>query len=104
MSQDAARAFLAAETLLADRVRLAIVATLAASALPVDFNTLLDALDLSKGNLSSHIRKLEEGGLVEVTKSFVDRKPHTTYTCTPRGLRDLEDYLDRLDALLRGPR
>ena len=104
MVLEAAKDFLAAETLLADRVRLAIVATLAASSEPLDFNTLLDALELSKGNLSTHVRKLEEGGLVEVTKSFVDRKPRTTYACTPSGRRELGTYLDRLEAMLREAR
>jgi DNA-binding transcriptional ArsR family regulator len=97
-----ARDFLATDSLLAERVRLAIVATLAASEAPVEFTTLLDVLDLSKGNLSSHMRKLEDAGLVEVRKEFVGRKPRTTYACTAAGRQGLQDYLAKLEALLKG--
>ncbi len=86
--------------ILTDRVRLAIMTTLYASEDPVEFNSLLDTLDLTKGNLSSHIRKLEEVGFVEVTKEFVDRKPKTTYLCTAEGKKELLSYLNTLENLL----
>ncbi len=97
-----AKDFLATSSLLAERARLAIVATLAAARDPVDFNTLLEVLELSKGNLSSHIRKLEEAHLVSVHKEFVDRKPRTTFECTPQGRKELAGYLARLESMLRG--
>lgn len=87
--------------LLADRVRLAIMATLVAATKPVDFNTLLEHLDLTKGNLSSHLRKLEDGGLIKVTKSFVDRKPKTTYRCTARGRHAIKQYVERVESILK---
>ena len=99
-----ARDFLAANSLLAERARLAIIAILAASEEPVDFNTLLEKLELSKGNLSSHVRKLEEAKLLRVHKEFVDRKPRTTFECTALGRRELKDYLGRLDAMLAAAR
>ncbi|HUB09723.1 MAG TPA: transcriptional regulator [Myxococcales bacterium] len=93
-------ALLGTNGLLADRVRIAIMATLAASAEPVDFTTLLTSLDLTRGNLSTHLQKLEEGGLITVTKAFVDRKPRTTYGCTKRGRRDVEAYLAVIEQVL----
>lgn len=87
--------------LLADRARLAIMANLSLAGGPVDFNTLLEELQLTKGNLSSHIRKLEEAGLVTVHKSFVDRKPRTTYVCTKTGKTEMQHYLSTIEALLK---
>lgn len=87
--------------LLADRARLAIMANLSLAGGPVDFNTLLEELQLTKGNLSSHIRKLEEAGLVAVHKAFVDRKPRTTYVCTKEGKAEMRHYLGTIEALLK---
>lgn len=87
--------------LLADRARLAIMAKLALAGGSVDFNTLLEELQLTKGNLSSHIRKLEEAGLVAVDKKFVDRKPRTTYVCTKAGKTEMRHYLSTVEALLK---
>lgn len=87
--------------LLSDRVRLAIMATLAGTKEEVDFKTLLDRLELTKGNLSSHIRKLEEAGLVEVHKSFVDRKPLTTYSVSAKGRDEIRGYLAKVEAILQ---
>ena len=87
--------------LLADRARLAIMANLSLAGGPVDFNTLLEELQLTKGNLSSHIRKLEEAGLVAVHKTFVDRKPRTTYVCTKEGKTEMRHYLSTVEALLK---
>jgi len=90
-----------AQALLADRVRLAIMASLAASNEPLDFNGLLGSLELTKGNLASHVRKLEQAGLLEVTKEFVGRKPRTSYRCTPEGRQAVQDYLASIEALLK---
>ena len=88
--------------LLADRIRLAIMANLALAGGPVDFNTLLEELDLTKGNLSTHMRKLEESGLVTVNKEFVGKKPRTTYACTAKGKKEMHHYLSTVEALLKG--
>jgi DNA-binding transcriptional ArsR family regulator len=88
--------------LLSDRVRLAIMVSLAAAPEPLEFNHLIEALGLSKGNLSSHVQKLEAAGLLKVQKEFVDRKPRTTYRCTPTGRREVMAYLAQVEALLGG--
>lgn len=93
-------AFLKTHDLLGDRTRLAIMATLAASREPVDFSTLVGSLEVTRGNLSAHMQKLEQAGLVEISKEFVERKPRTSYRCTKQGLREVEDYLKKLDSML----
>lgn len=87
--------------LLSDRARLAIMVAVAGSRDEIDFNALLDALELTRGNLSTHLRRLEEGGLIEVNKSFVDRKPRTTYRCTESGREALNRYLQAVNEALK---
>lgn len=57
-----------------------------------DFLFLLDQTGLTRGNLSSHVAKLEKAGYVEVTKEFVDRMPRTTYRITPAGQKAFIAY------------
>jgi len=78
------------------------MAALAARQEPIEFTVLSDSLHLSKGNLSSHLRKLEEQNLVVLVKEFVERKPRTTVTCTAEGRRCLADYLKDIEQMLRG--
>ena len=87
--------------ILIDRVRLAIMTHLAVTKGVVDFNTLLQELELSKGNLSTHMRKLEGAELIKVKKEFVGRKPRTTYSCTTSGKAELKRYLAMLETLLK---
>ena len=87
--------------MLFDRVRLAIMAHLSFAHDPVHFNTLLADLDLTKGNLSTHMKKLEEVGLVKIDKKFVDRKPRTTYRCTAKGKKEIKNYLSTIESVLK---
>lgn len=64
-----------------------------------DFNFLLDTLGLTKGNLSSHIDKLEKAGYVEVIKSFKGKIPHTQFRLTSDGRSALEEYWTGLDQI-----
>ncbi len=64
-----------------------------------DFNFLLNTLGLTKGNLSSHIDRLEKAGFVNVVKSFNGRIPHTDFNITVEGLQALERYWEELDAI-----
>ncbi len=86
--------------LLMDRVRLSILASLAAKAQSIDFNTLLDLLNLTKGNLSVHATKLSDAGLIEIEKKFVGKKPVTTYMITPSGRHELKTYLEKIESLM----
>lgn len=78
--------------------RLSVMTVLAASG-KAGFQYLLSVTGLSKGNLSSHIIKLEESGFVEVQKSFSGKKPVTTVRITPKGKKSIQEYWDSLDKL-----
>lgn len=81
------------------RMRLGIVAFLSGAG-SADFNTLKARLQTTDGNLSVHVRKLEEAGYVEVDKRIVGRKPLTTVTLTPEGRAAFHAYLDTMAKLV----
>jgi DNA-binding HxlR family transcriptional regulator len=81
------------------RIRLGIMAYLS-GAEAADFNTLKARLQTTDGNLSVHLRKLEEAGFVAVTKSFVGRKPLTEARLTEEGRAAFVAYLDAMAGLL----
>jgi DNA-binding HxlR family transcriptional regulator len=87
--------------LLSDRVRLAIMVALASSKEPIEFVRLQEMLEVTKGNLSSHLRKLEEEKLLKMKKEFVERKPRTTYECTAQGSREVDRYLLLMEQMLK---
>lgn len=84
------------------RVRLGIMAALSAVE-SADFGTLKARLQTTDGNLSVHLRKLEEAGFVAVTKRFVGRKPLTEASMTEVGRKAFLAYLDAMAGLV-GPR
>lgn len=81
------------------RVRLGIVAYLA-SAEVADFTELKALLEVTQGNLSVHLRKLEEAGYVAIDKSFVGRKPLTRVRLTEAGRAAFGDYLKAMGRLV----
>ena len=81
------------------RVRLGIMAYLA-HAQAADFNELKAALNATQGNLSIHLRKLEDAGYVAIDKSFLGRKPLTRARLTEAGRQALATYLDTLAKLV----
>ena len=81
------------------RMRLGIMAYLA-DAEVANFNELKRALDATQGNLSIHLRKLEEAGYIAIDKSFLDRKPLTRARLTPAGRRAFAEYLEALAGLV----
>ncbi len=64
-----------------------------------DFKFMLSTLGLSKGNLASHMDRLEQAGYVEIQKSFNGKMPHTEYCLTEAGRIALANYWDELDAI-----
>jgi len=64
------------------------------------FNGLSDDLDVTEGNLSSHLQKMEGAECVSVEKEFVDRKPQTTYELTDLGREKFEEHVKALEMLL----
>jgi len=83
------------------RIRLGIMAFLSGAG-SADFNTLKARLQATDGNLSVHLRKLEDAGYVAVAKSFVDRKPLTTLSLTDAGRTAFTAYLDAIGKLVEG--
>ena len=81
------------------RVRLGIMAYLVGAG-SADFATLKAKLDTTDGNLSVHLRKLEEAGYLSVTKSFRARKPLTEVSLTEPGRKAFADYLQALRGLM----
>ena len=66
-----------------------------------EFTFIRDSIKTSDGNLSIHLKKLDEAGFVSIRKGFVDNKPITTYELTNKGKRSLEIYITRLNKLLQ---
>jgi DNA-binding transcriptional ArsR family regulator len=88
------------DPLLHERGRLAIVSVLAA----VDrltFTELRDQLDMTDGNLSVHLQKLEDKGYVAIDKQFVGRRPQTSCSLSRAGRLAFTRYLDNLEAIVR---
>ena len=83
-----------------ERTRLGIVSALAVND-SLSFNELKKLVGASDGNLSVHARKLEEAGYISCTKSFSGRMPKTEYALTSAGRRELERYLNHMEALIR---
>ena len=84
--------------------RLRVVATLAAlgEGDELSFPKLRKLLDMTAGNLSTHLRKLEDAGYVRVTKTHEGRTPATYLALTARGRMAFEDYTTALNTLLKG--
>ena len=66
-----------------------------------DFNFLLTALSLTRGNLSRHIEKLESARYLKVKKAFKGKVPNTSYQITQKGDKALAQYWKNLDAVRR---
>ncbi len=80
--------------------RLAIL-TVLSSVTDADFVFLQRATGLTKGNLSSHLTKLEDGGLVTIEKRFVRKRPNTTVALTKPGRERITSHWEQLERLRR---
>ena len=69
-----------------------------------DFNFLVTALGLTRGNLSSHVEKLETAGYLKVKRSFKGKVRNTSYQLTQEGSKALAKYWENLDAVRRSVR
>ena len=81
------------------RMRLGIMAYLV-DAEAAEFNELKALLQATQGNLSVHLRKLEDAGYVEIEKSFMGRKPLTRARITAKGRKAFAEYLEALGKLI----
>ena len=83
------------------RVRLAIMSFLMTAG-KADFSELKKQVQVSDGNLSTHLKKLEDHGYVTTTKQFVDKKPQTSVELTKEGKASFRSYVEGLAAMI-GP-
>lgn len=67
----------------------------------MDFNRLKELLDVTDGNLASHLKALEKEEYIEVKKSFIGRKPNTKYLTTREGKKAFSEHIDALEALIK---
>ena len=81
-------------------IRLAIVSTLV-TVEKSDFNYLKEITKASDGNLSTHLKKLQEVGYIEVEKKFVGNKPKTVYRLSEKGRDEFSAYVNSLEAFLK---
>lgn len=85
------------------RVRLQIVSVLVANE-SYDFNALKELLDVTDGNLATHLKALEREKYISISKSFVERKPNTRYKITERGRTAFKKHLEALEELIKQQR
>jgi DNA-binding MarR family transcriptional regulator len=83
-----------------NRVRLQIMSVLAANQ-RYDFNSLKDLLNITDGNLASHLKALEKEEYIVVHKSFLGRKPNTNYEATAIGKQAFKEHLNTLEQLIK---
>ena len=81
------------------RVRLGIMSVLVVNDC-VDFNTIKDLLNVTDGNLASHLKALEKEEVIVVKKQFVGRKPNTSYSVTEKGRQVFKEHINALERLI----
>ncbi|HYL99761.1 MAG TPA: transcriptional regulator [Blastocatellia bacterium] len=91
------------DRLIHERIRLGIVSALAVND-SMTFNDLKRLLRTTDGNLSVHTRRLEEAKYISCMKSFEGRLPKTEYRLTPSGRKELERYLNHMEAIIKTTR
>lgn len=95
--------FLQLDRVIHEKGRLPIVSLLAAAP-ELSFTELRDSLGMTDGNLSVHIKTLQEAGFISVTKSYRNQRPLTTCALTPEGRKAFANYIDLLEQIVRQAR
>lgn len=83
-----------------NRIRLGVMSMLMVNDW-LDFNTLKDMLKLTDGNLASHLNALEKQKYIEVRKSFIGKKPNTSFSASRQGKLAFKEHLNALEAILK---
>ena len=81
------------------RIRLGIMSALVVNEI-MDFNSLKNLLEVTDGNLASHMKSLEKEQYITVQKQFIGRKPNTNFKATAAGKKAFEKHLDSLERLM----
>jgi DNA-binding MarR family transcriptional regulator len=82
------------------RIRLGIMSSLLVNE-DVNFNELKELIQVTDGNLASHLKTLEESNYIKVQKGFIGRKTNTTYSVTKAGEKAFKQHLDALEKMIR---
>jgi DNA-binding MarR family transcriptional regulator len=82
------------------RIRLGIMSALMVNA-EVNFNELKELIQVTDGNLASHIKTLEDSGYIKVQKGFIGRKTNTTYSVTKAGEKAFKVHLEALEQMIK---
>ena len=85
------------------RIRLSVMAVLS-TVDEIDFTSLCNEVNATRGNLSVHLKKLEEGKYIKITKEFVNNKPLTTCKATQRGIEAFSNYLNMVEQFAKQKR
>ena len=83
-----------------NKIRLGIMSALAVND-EINFNSLKEILQITDGNLASHLKTLEECGYIIVRKSFIGRKTNTVYSVTGEGLKAFKKHLTILEDMIK---
>jgi DNA-binding MarR family transcriptional regulator len=83
------------------RIRMGVMSILSVND-QVNFNDLKQFLELTDGNLASHLVNLEENGYIKVHKGFIGRKTNTTYSITKAGEKAFNEHIEALENMIRG--
>ncbi|MBV6647305.1 MAG: transcriptional regulator [Cyclobacteriaceae bacterium] len=83
-----------------NKVRLGIMSALMVNDY-LDFNNLKSLLDVTDGNLASHLKSLEKSEYIKVQKEFIERKPNTKYLATPEGKKAFKKHIKAIEQLLK---
>lgn len=83
-----------------NRIRLQIMSVLVANE-SYDFNSLKELLNVTDGNLASHLKALEKEEYILVNKSFVGRKPNTQYSASAKGREAFKKHIEALENLIK---
>jgi DNA-binding MarR family transcriptional regulator len=94
------QSFLQLDRVIHEKGRLAIMSMLAASP-ELSFTEMRDTLKMTDGNLTTHIRTLQEAGYISVTKSFRDNRPLTTCALTAAGKKAFTSYINLLESIIQ---
>lgn len=95
--------FLKLDRVIHEKGRMAIMSLLAANT-GLSFTEMRDTLSMTDGNLSMHLRTLQEAGYIAVTKTFHERKPLTTCSLTEAGQKAFADYITLLEQIVKQAR
>ncbi|HEX7859387.1 MAG TPA: transcriptional regulator [Verrucomicrobiae bacterium] len=95
--------FLKLDRTIHEKGRMAIMSLLAANT-ELSFTEMKQTLGMTDGNLSVHLRTLQEAGYISISKTFQDRKPLTTCSLTANGRKAFANYIDLLEQIVRESR